>query len=198
MNSKILKNLSIKTLVKIINTNQDKNQLSNKVKVASSLMGETSTQADRVTGFNRANKVFQENKFGYINIQELLSIMPERKMFEIETKTSKLEIEKMITKLKSILKELEKGRLLQSESWKEKKKKELKLLQQKIEERQQQYRLEIEKINNRLFVKASEAIKNVAEENGYTYIFKSNAIFYAKESENIFEKVKINLNNEFE
>jgi outer membrane protein len=147
----------------------------------------------------------QAQKFGYINAQELIKNMPEVKEANanIETLTKQLEKKSVDmkkafqTKYQSLQAKQQNGEIspkqLETEAAL------LETEQKKIEEYDQTSIQKIEEKNNQLLTpiieKVNSAIKDVADENGYTYVFDYSVgiILYADESTDITELVKTKL-----
>jgi outer membrane protein len=145
----------------------------------------------------------QSPKLGYINSRELLEMMP-----EIKKADSNLQIyaKSFQDQLQSMSKEFEKkGQDYQAQektmtdAVKEVKMKELQDLQNRIESTNQSAQDKVAKKKEELYSpildKADKAIKEVAKEKGYDYIFDASAgmLLYAKEGDNILALVKAKL-----
>ena len=141
-----------------------------------------------------------QNKFGHINAQEILLLMPEYKAAgtELESFTKGLE-----TQLSSIQVELQakytdyqNNESSLDDLTKQDKERDLQNLQQRMQDFQQRAQQSVQTKEQELLEpvmeKARKAIEDVATEGGYTYIFdRSNGtILYAKESENVIDLVK--------
>ena len=141
-----------------------------------------------------------QNKFGYIDSQELLILMPERdkalKELQDYEQSLKTTLESMINEGQQLLQEYQ--NLPDNTPELERKDKEIEL--QALEERIQMFQQGAnEKLQDRnlkltqpILQTINTAIQEVAVEGGYTYIFDKSFgnILYAKDSENILEKVK--------
>jgi outer membrane protein len=145
----------------------------------------------------------QTQKFGYVNSQELLSVMPEIAKAETDLKTFAKSYQ---DQLETMGKEFEKkGAEYQttektmSDAVKTVKQKELQDLQGRIESYQQSAQEKIAKEKERIYKpileKADKAIKDVAKEKGYSYVFDASggSILYANETDNILPQVKTKL-----
>ncbi|MBS1587907.1 MAG: OmpH family outer membrane protein [Bacteroidetes bacterium] len=145
----------------------------------------------------------QSPKLGYINSRELLEMMP-----EIKKADSNLQIyaKSFQDQLQSMSKEFEKkGQDYQAQektmtdAVKEVKMKELQDLQNRIESTNQSAQDKVAKKKEELYSpildKADKAIKEVAKEKGYDYIFDASAgmLLYAKDGDNILALVKAKL-----
>lgn len=143
-------------------------------------------------------------KLGYINSQELLSIMPEMSKADADLKAFGKQYQ---DQLEAMGKEFEKkgteyqtGSKTMSDAVRTVKEKELQDLEGRIREFQQTSQEKIKKKQEELYKpileKADKAIKDVAKEKGYDYIFDSasgSSILYAKDSDNILPIVKVKL-----
>lgn len=147
----------------------------------------------------------QAQKFGYINAQELIKAMPEVKEANanIETLTKQLE-KKSVDMKKAFQSKYQDLQVKQQKGEISPKQLEteaavLEEEQKKIEEYDKTSYQKIEEKNNQLLTpiinKVNEAIKAVAEENGYTYVFDYSVgmILYADETSDITDKVKVKL-----
>ncbi len=142
-------------------------------------------------------------KMGYINSAELLKMMPEMvkadssiqlyaKAFQDQLQTMSKEYEKKVQDYQAQEKTM-------SDAMKEVKAKEIQDLQSRIESTNQSAQEKVEKKRQDLLQpildKADKAIKDVAKEKGYDYVFDSSvgALLYAKDSDNILPLVKAKL-----
>ena len=141
-----------------------------------------------------------QNKFGYINAQEILSLMPEYKLaleeLEKRTKTLQTQYAGMEGELQAIILDYQNNAESLDPLAKQDKEVEIKNLQQRMQNFQQsaQQTLQDEEMKELepVMEKARKAIEDVATEGNYTYIFNhgDGGILYAKESENILSLVK--------
>lgn len=142
-------------------------------------------------------------KFGYIDSRELLRAMPEitkadadlqtyAKSFQDQLQTMSKEYEKKVQEYQAQEKTM-------SEAVKEVKQKEIVDLQNRIESTNQSATEKVEKKREELYKpileKADKAIKDVAKEKGYDYIFDASngVLLHARESDNILALVKTKL-----
>lgn len=142
-------------------------------------------------------------KFGYINTLELLSMMPEIKPADEELEKYAGELDAIFTKMlqeyQSKINELEKTFSSMSDEMKQVKAQELQDLERRITTFEEGISDKLNKKKDTLYTpiidKADAAIREVAKENGYTYIFDASvgAIIYADESDNIISLVKAKL-----
>ena len=143
---------------------------------------------------------FSQNKFGYIDSQELLLLMPERKTAEEEVQTFAKSLESqlqaMTAEYQQSVQEYQANEATYTDLVKQDKVTEITGLEQRIQSFQQNAQEALQSKEQELLEpilqKARQAIEDVASEGGYTYIFDKSvgSILYVKESENILDKVK--------
>lgn len=143
---------------------------------------------------------FSQNKFGYIDSQELLLLMPERKTAEEEVQTFAKSLESqlqaMTAEYQQSVQEYQANEATYTDLVKQDKVTEITGLEQRIQSFQQNAQQALQSKEQELLEpilqKARKAIEDVASEGDYTYIFDKSigSILYVKESENILEKVK--------
>ncbi|RYD51811.1 MAG: OmpH family outer membrane protein [Sphingobacteriales bacterium] len=146
----------------------------------------------------------QAPKLGYINSGELLQSMPDMVKADNDlkalAKTYQDQLETMSKELEKKLKDFQGSQATMSEAVKEVKAKELQDLQARMESTNQSATEKVQKRKEELYKpvleKADKAIKAVASEKGYDYVFDSSGggLLFAKESENILDAVKAKLN----
>ncbi|MEO6832212.1 MAG: OmpH family outer membrane protein [Chitinophagaceae bacterium] len=142
-------------------------------------------------------------KLGYVNSQELLSLMPEMTKADSDLKTYAKQYQ---DQLKSMGDEFEKkgneyqtGEKSMSDAVKTVKQKELQDLEARIRDFQQSAQDKIGKKKEDLYKpileRADKAIKDVAKEKGYSYVFDASGggLLYANESDNLLPLVKAKL-----
>jgi len=133
----------------------------------------------------------QTQKFGHIDSDALMALMPEKSQAEKEMEAFAKEFQGA---LEAMAKEYE-GKVADYQS----KVKEITDLERRIQEFQGQAQGEIQKKEQELLApiieKARKAIDAVATEKGYTYIFDNSTgvLLFAKDSENIIADVKAKL-----
>ena len=143
----------------------------------------------------------QNYKFGHINSQELLSIMPERDSAEakIQLYAKKLEsqLEIMNVEYNNKLNDYVENRDNLAPLVKQTKEQELNEIQKRIQDFTANAEQELQQQNAQLIqpiiLKAEKAIKDVAKENGFTYIFdlsRGSVIYFSEQSEDILPLVK--------
>lgn len=142
----------------------------------------------------------QKIKIGYIDSNELLSAMPERaeaeKKLQEYAKELQNQLQAMTAEHDSKVQDFQSKQAMMTDVIKQTKIKEISDLEQRIQDFQTQAQLDLQKKEQELMQpmidKAKKAIKEVAKENGYTYILDaaSGIILFADESENILPIVK--------
>lgn len=145
----------------------------------------------------------QAQKFGYVNSQELLAAMPEITKagtdLEAYSKQYRDQLESMDKEAQKKVQEYQAGEKTMTDAVKTVKQKELTDLQSRIESYQQTAQEKVAKKKEELYKpileKADKAIKDVAKEKGYAYVFDTGngAILYANEGDNILALVKAKL-----
>lgn len=149
------------------------------------------------------NAVFAQAKLGYIDSRELLKAMPEitkaNTDVEAYAKTFQDQLQTMGKEYEKKAQEFQAGEKTMTDAVKEVKIKEIQDLQGRIESFQQSATEKVEKKKQELYApileKADKAIKDVATEKGYDYIFdaSSGALLHANEANNILALVKTKL-----
>jgi outer membrane protein len=147
----------------------------------------------------------QAQKFGYVNSQEIISQLPEVKEANSNLETFGNQLQKkyqqMLQSLQTKYQDLERKQqegLLSPKQLEEEAKKlkdeEMKLAQFE-QSSQQQIMKKQEELLQPIMDRIQAAIKEVASENGYSYIFDQSmgVLLYADESTNISPKVKSKL-----
>jgi outer membrane protein len=143
-------------------------------------------------------------KIGYVNSQELVSIMPETQKADNElvsyAKTFEEQAKKMQTELETKYSALEKEFATLNDAMKEVKQKELGSLQERLQSYGKTAEEKIGKKKEELYMpileKADKAIKSVAAANGYTHVFDSSAggILVMPEGDNLIGLLKKSMN----
>ena len=143
-------------------------------------------------------------KFGHLNSNDLLELMPEKVSAE---KTIQDYAKQMETQLLEMQTELEKkyndytaNQATYSDIVKKTKEDELMNMQQRIQTFQQNAQTELQKKEQELLKpiieKAQKAISDVAKENGYSYVFDTGVgtlLYWPKESDDLLPLVKTKL-----
>ena len=142
----------------------------------------------------------QGPKLGHINSGELVSLMPETKKAEHSLKKyaegMEEQVQTMLTELKAKYADFQSKSKEWTESLREYKTKEIQDLQANIDNFQQRAQQDIAKRKEDLLgpviKKAEEAIKGVAKEGGYDYIFDTSSgnFLYTRDGDNLMEQVK--------
>ncbi len=146
----------------------------------------------------------QAQKFGHIDSGALLELMPEVKkadsLLSMYQKSLEESYNNMITEYQTKLADFQKKEKTLLDHEKELKQQELYDLQNRIQTFQDgaQEKLQSKKqeIYAPILKKAEDAVKSVAKENGYAYVFDTSvgAVIYAQDSDNIMPLVKKKLN----
>ena len=141
-----------------------------------------------------------QNKFGYIDSQELLLLMPERKSAESEVqnfaKSLEAQLGAMTAEYQESVQEYQAKESSYTDLIKQDKIAEITALEERIQAFQQNAQQSLQKKEQELLEpilsKARKAIEDVATEGDFTYIFDKSigSILYAKESENVLILVK--------
>lgn len=145
----------------------------------------------------------QTQKFGHIDSDALLELMPEKvkaeKSMEAFAKEFQGALEAMAKEYEGKVADYQSKEKEMTSLVKQTKVKEITDLERRIQEFQSQAQGEIQKKEQELLApiieKARKAIDEVATEKGYTYIFdnSSGVLLFAKDSENIMADVKTKL-----
>ena len=139
-------------------------------------------------------------KIGYVDLQELMQLMPEYKKANTDMesfgKSLEDELKKMSDEFQKKLLDYQKNEKTMPEAIKEVKQKELQDMQNRIQEFQQSAQENMRKkeadLLKPIIEKAKTAIAQVAKESGYSYIFDSSiaAFLYKPETDNVIASVK--------
>lgn len=142
-------------------------------------------------------------KFGYIDSRELLADMPEKakadSSLQLYAKSFSDQLAQMQKEYEKKLQEFQAQEKTMTDAIREVKVKEIQDLQNRIESTNQSAQEKVEKKRQELYTpileKADKAIKAVAAEKAYDYVFdaSSGAILHAKETDNILPLVKAKL-----
>lgn len=145
----------------------------------------------------------QAQKFGYVNSSAILAELPQVKQADAELdalqkqlqKRGQKMVEDLQTKYAAIQKEVADGKLSPLQQQQEGQK--LEAEQQKIAKFEQEMVQTVQKKREDLLGPILEsvntAIKNVAKENGYTFIFDSQVLLYAEDAGDVSAQVKAKL-----
>ena len=144
-----------------------------------------------------------QSKFGYLNSNELLAMMPESQSMQEELQTYAKGLESQLTAMQAEYEkkvvEYQQNETSYTEIIKEDKIREIEGIQQRVVEFQKNAQQSLGEKEAELFTpireKAMAAIDKVAREGNYTFIFDSGAgsFLYAAESENVLNLVKSKL-----
>ena len=144
-----------------------------------------------------------QSKFGYLNSNELLAMMPESQSMQEELQTYAKGLESQLTAMQAEYEkkvvEYQQNETTYTDIIKDDKIREIEGIQQRVVEFQKNAQQSLSEKEAELFTpireKAMAAIDEVAEEGNYTFIFDSGAgsFLYAAESENILSLVKSKL-----
>ena len=139
-------------------------------------------------------------KFGYIDSQELLLLMPERKNAETEVqefaKSLESQLAAMTSEYQQSVENYQTNESTYTELVKQDKIAEITSLEQRIQSFQQNAQQALQNKEKELLEpilqKARDAIQEVAKEGNYTYIFDKSMgpLLYVSESENIISEVR--------
>lgn len=144
-----------------------------------------------------------KNKFGHINSQELLEVMPEKetadKQIEEFGKQLQKQLQTMMAEREAKVNDYMENEATMSEIIAQTKAEEIQMLDQRIQAFQQNAQQSLAKKEGEAYQpildKARKAIEEVAKENGFTYIFDVSAgsLLYQPESDDILALVKTKL-----
>jgi outer membrane protein len=139
-------------------------------------------------------------KFGFLNSNELLAMMPESKTMQEELQSYAKGLESQLTAMQAEYEkkvvEFQQNETSYSDVIKEDKIREIEGIQQRVVEFQKNAQQSLSEKEMELFTpirdKAMAAIDQVAKEGNYTFIFDSGSgsFLYAAESENVLSIVK--------
>lgn len=128
----------------------------------------------------------QDLKFGHINSQDLVALMPERDSALINLQTYQKELEETIRGMEDEYNAKYTEYQRKSETWtpviRESKEKDLQDLVQRIQQFQQTAQQEMQMMQQQqfapVFKKAQDAIEKVAKDNGLVFVFDSSSLLY--------------------
>ncbi|MGC6470574.1 MAG: OmpH family outer membrane protein [Flavobacteriales bacterium] len=145
----------------------------------------------------------QAQKFGYLNSNELLAMMPESIAMQDELQTYAKGLESQLTAMQAEYEkkvvEYQQNETTYTDLIKEDKIREIESIQQRVIEFQKNAQQSLSEKEAELFTpireKAMTAIDKVAKDGKYTFVFDSGvgSFLYADESENIISLVKAEL-----
>jgi outer membrane protein len=151
-----------------------------------------------------ANATAQNIKIGYVNSDELLSIMPEsivaNKSLEALAKTYEDQLVKMQNEYKTKIADYQKDYKTLDPAIKEVKEGEIADIEKRMTDLRNSAQEKLQAKKDELFMpiitKADKAVKDVAKENGFTYVFDAtnSGLIVAPEGDNILPLIKAKLN----
>lgn len=135
----------------------------------------------------------QPLKIGYTNVEFILLQMPESKQIESDLKTHSSQLEAQLkgkySEYEQKLQAYEKGAATMDKTIREDKEKELMTLNNQIQEFQRNAQMSLQQKEKQLvdpvIAKIDKAIKDVAKENGYTYVISNQALLAGPEDGDI-------------
>jgi len=152
-------------------------------------------------GFTQANAQTQALKLGYVNSQELLSMMPEATQADTTlsryTRALGEQYQTMLQEGQTKMEEYQSKKDTWTAAVRETKERAINDLQNRVQEFQVSAQDSIQAKKAQLFKplldKAQKAIQDVGAEGNYDYIFDGSSLLYAKDAQNLLPKVKAKL-----
>lgn len=147
----------------------------------------------------------QAQKFGYVNSAAILAEMPEVKQADANLEALQKQLQKkgqgMLEQLQldytALQKRVQGGEMSPKEQETEAQK--LQAREQEIGQFEQDMRKQVsdkrEELLGPIYEKVNQAIKDVAKENDFQFIFDQNVLLFAEESQNVNDLVKAKLAN---
>ena len=145
----------------------------------------------------------QTLKFGHINSTQLLTLMPETKNADSTLQkfgtSLEAQLKTMTNEYQSKVSDFRATEATMSEPIKEAKAKEINDLETRIQDFQESAQTSLQKKKEEIYTpiikKAEDAIKGIAKEKGYSYIFDTSVgvVLFAQESDDIMPMVKAKL-----
>ena len=143
----------------------------------------------------------QKGKFGHINSSDLLALMPERAKAEKDLQAYSKELEDQLTLMNQEFQAKYNDYVTKQDSMssaiRQMKEEELQSLQQRIQTFQQTAQQDLQTKENELLQpiidKAKNAIKEVAKEQGYAWVFDTSMgslVVWPEDSDNLMDAVK--------
>lgn len=145
-------------------------------------------------------------KIGYTNVDYILSLLPESKQIEADLKAHEKQLtsqlQSKVQEFQTKMEAFQKGAATMTDIVRADKQEELQNMQASIEKFQREADSSLQKKQGELlepvYTKIQGAIDKVATENGYTYVFSSDAagmpiLLHASEDHNISDKVLTSL-----
>jgi outer membrane protein len=153
-------------------------------------------------GVGMNNSYAQKLKLGHVQVDSIFQIMPERTQAEQELQQYSKQLENQLMTMNAELESKYNEYLESSETWpatlKQDKEEELNGLQQRIENYQMRAQQDLQtkeaELLQPIYEKIRTAIKDVASEEGFTYIYDASMLLYkSDDSLNVTKKVKAKL-----
>jgi len=142
----------------------------------------------------------QSSKLGHINSADLLQMMPDIKGADSSLQNYQKQLEDqnqpMLNEYQTKVADYQKGEPTMPDAVKDVKQQEIQDLQQRIQAFQQtaqdKFQQKKEELYSPILKKAEDAIKQVAKENSYAYVFDTSAgaVIYAQDSDDLMALVK--------
>ncbi len=147
----------------------------------------------------------QTPKFGHINVQELISLMPERDSAEVRLRAYGKDLSEQIEQLQVEYNNKVQNYLQKKDTFtqaiREMREKEINELEQRIQEFQQTAQQEFQRMQGELMrpiiEKADAAIKKIGKANGFLYVFDvstGGVVYFSEASTDIMPLAKKELN----
>tara|TARA_S200000501_G_C20305434_1_gene517740 strand:- start:51 stop:542 length:492 start_codon:yes stop_codon:yes gene_type:complete len=139
-----------------------------------------------------------QNKFGHINKQEVFLLMPEAKQIQKEleefSNTLESQLTSMTAEIQQMQQEYQANESTYTDLVKQDKEAEIEGLYLRIQTFQQNAQQSLQNKEQELIEpvenKVNQAIKDVAEEGGYIYIFEKGTLHFANENNDVLPLVK--------
>ncbi len=142
----------------------------------------------------------QASKFGHINSTQLLSLMPETKIADSTLQkfgaSLEAQLKTMTNEYQGKISDYRAGEATMAEPVKEAKAREINELEQRIQDFQESAQQSLQKKKEEIYTpiikKAEDAIKSVAKDNAFAYIFDTSVgvVLFAQDSDDILPLVK--------
>lgn len=148
------------------------------------------------------NTFAQKLKLGYVEVEEIITIIPDKAKAQAAlteySKELEGQLQTMNQEFEKKYQEYETNYQTWGEAVRKDKEKEITSLQQRIQEfqvsAQQDLQAKEQELLQPIYNKINEAIKQVGDENGYTYIYDNSTLLYkSDDAENITDQVKTKL-----
>lgn len=168
-------------------------------------MTKTFLKITLVVGFIVLTGSVSAQKFGHINVQELISLMPERDSAEAKLKAYGTDLSEQIEQLQVEYNNKVQTYVQKKESFtpaiREMREKEISELEQRIQEFQQTAQQDFQRMQGEvmrpIIEKADAAIKKVGKQSGFIYIFDistGTVAYFSEASTDVMPLVKKDLN----